>query len=418
MTQSAREDQLKFENEVRRIARELWPDAQYQGARILDGLERDGFFETEDCVHLLEATVSRSKDKAVQDVKKLTSLARKLPSKIQYKAVKCWFVTRTEPTADQREVANKHHGLVNALSFTQFQSRLIDAASYLNLRDNYAFGSVRDPATGSAQSPIEYVPLDLMQIGPTKLWSVTEIRDAILNGDRFVVFGDYGAGKSMTLRELYRTLRRAYFKQRTPEFPLYINLRDHFGQTNPAEVLERHGRNLGFPHPSHLVRAWRAGYAILLIEGFDEIATLGIQGLWRQLQDSRYRAMQVVREFIRGQPQDVGLILAGRAHFFDSERERESALGLSPSVVELTLNEFNEEQIKRYLSACDLSGKVPGWMPARPLLVGYLATSGLLRDLLIPEGGARSKTLAQTRHAAGTCSSIGFVRAKQRSKPG
>ena len=187
------------------------------------------------------------KTKLCKTFKKLTSLARKLPSKIQYKAVKCWFVTRTEPTADQREVANKHHGLVNALSFTQFQSRLIDAASYLNLRDNYAFGSVRDPATGSAQSPIEYVPLDLMQIGPTKLWSVTEIRDAILNGDRFVVFGDYGAGKSMTLRELYRTLRRAYFKQRTPEFPLYINLRDHFGQTNPAEVLERHGRNLGFP---------------------------------------------------------------------------------------------------------------------------------------------------------------------------
>ena len=99
-------------------------------------------------------------------------------------------------------------------------------------------------------------------------------------------------------------------------------MRDHFGQTNPAEVLERHGRNLGFSHPQHLVRAWRAGYAILLIDGFDELATLGIQGLWKKLQDSRYRAMQTVREFIRDQPDGAGIALTGRAHFFDSERER------------------------------------------------------------------------------------------------
>ncbi len=390
--QTEREEQRTFENEARRIARELWPDAQYNGARIVDGLERDGVFETEDCVHLLEATVSRSKAKAQEDIKKLTSLARKFQSKVQHKAVKCWFITRTEPTAEQREVARKHRGLVNALSFTQFQSKLIDAASYLNLRENYPFGSVRDPATGNVSTVIEYVPLDLIQTGQTTLWSITALRDAILAGDRFVILGDYGAGKSMTLRELHRELRRAYFNQRTSRFPIYLNLRDHFGQTNPAEVLERHGRSLGFSHPSHLVRAWRAGYVILLIDGFDELTTLGIQGLWKQLQDSRYRAMQAVREFVREQPSGSGLVLAGRAHFFDSEKERRAALGLSSSFAELTLNEFNDEQIHRYLSKCGLTGRVPGWMPARPLLVGYLAASGLLKDLVIPEGSLQQDT--------------------------
>lgn len=287
---------------------------------------------------------------------------------------------------------------MNALSFTQFQSKLIDAASYLNLRENYPFGSVRDPATGNVKTAIEYVPLDLMQTGQTTLWSVTAIRDAVLAGDRFVILGDYGAGKSMTLRELHRELRRAYFNQRTSRFPIYLNLRDHFGQMNSAEILERHGRNLGFSHPSHLVRAWRAGYVILLIDGFDELTTLGIQGLWKRLQDSRYRAMQAVREFVRGQPNDAGLVLAGRAHFFDSEKERRTALGLSSSFVELTLNEFNDEQIHRYLSRCGLSGKVPGWMPARPLLVGYLAASGLLKDLLIPEGSLEQDTGADPAH--------------------
>jgi hypothetical protein len=42
------------------VARQLWPEAQYDGAQVLDGRERDGVFETEDCIHLLEATVSRS----------------------------------------------------------------------------------------------------------------------------------------------------------------------------------------------------------------------------------------------------------------------------------------------------------------------------------------------------------------------
>lgn len=242
---------------------------------------------------------------------------------------------------------------------------------------------MRDPATGSPQTSIEYVPLDLTERGQDKLWALAAIKEDLLVGKRFVILGDYGAGKSMTLREIYRELKRAYFNQRTPRFPIYLNLRDHFGQTNPAEVLERHGRNIGFPNPPHLVRAWRAGYVILLIDGFDELTTLSIQGLWRKLQDSRYRAMQAVREFVRDQPNDPGLALAGRAHFFDSDKECKTALGLTSRFVDLSLNEFTEEQIQRYLSKCGLNGRIPGWMPSRPLLVGYLAASGLLTELLV-----------------------------------
>lgn len=386
MTSNDREEQQHFENEVRRIARELWPHAQYSGARLVDGRERDGYFETEDCLHLLEATVSRGKDKAQGDIKKLVVLAKKLQSQFQHKAIKCWFVTKHEPTADQREVARQHHTLVNALSFSQFQSKLIDAASYLNLRDNYPFGSVRDPATGNPKTEVEYVSLELLQSNTSKLWPVTSIRDAVMEGARFVVLGDYGAGKSMTLRELYRELKRCYFNHKTTKFPIYLNLRDHHGQTNPAELLERHARNLGFPNPTHLVRAWRAGYVILLIDGFDEVATLGIQGIWKRLHDTRYRAMQAARELVRDQPIGAGLVLAGRAHFFDSEKERRNALGLSARFTELTLNEFSDEQIQKYLTKCGLSGQVPNWMPSRPLLVGYLAASGLLKDLLVTDG--------------------------------
>jgi hypothetical protein len=193
----------------------------------------------------------------------------------------------------------------------------------------------------------------------------------------------------MTLREVFRELRVAYLKNKTVKFPIYINLRDHFGQTNPAEVLERHARNIGFPYPSHLVRAWRAGYVILLIDGFDELTTLGIQGLWKRLHEVRYRAMEVVRRLISEQPSDAGVIVAGRAHFFDSERERTKALGLKPSFIELKLNEFNDEQIQRYLTKRGLKGSIPKWVPSRPLLVGYLAASGVLKEVFSNENPER-----------------------------
>lgn len=394
MTPSARDDQKLFENEVRRVARQLWPEAQYGGARVVEGLERDGVFETEDCIHLVEATVSRSRDKALEDSKKLTGLAKKAQAKNPHMAVKCWFVTKDEPTADQRDVIIKHHSTVTALSFAQFQGKLIDVSSCLSLRENYPFGSIRDPATGTPKATIEYTPLDLVETGSRNLWSIADVRDGLLCGKRFVALGDYGAGKSMTLREIYKELRKAYFNRRTTQFPVYLNLRDHFGQTNPAEVLERHGRYLGFSHPAHLVRAWRAGYAILLLDGFDELTTTGIQGLWKRLHDTRYRAVQAVRDFVRNQPPDAGLIITGRAHFFDSDRERRTALGVTSDVVELTINEFSDEQIQRYLERIGLEGKVPSWMPSRPLLVGYLAASGVLQEAIGAAGGAAAQGTA------------------------
>lgn len=378
-------DDQVFENEVRRIARQLWPADEYGGAQVIRGQERDGVFETEECFHLVEATTSLKKDKAEKDTGKLAALASTLQKKNPSKTVKCWFITKHEPTAEQRNVIAKHRHLVNALSFSQFQSKLVDAKTYLSLRDNHAFGSVRDPATGGINPIVEYIPLDLLESRSDKLWSVEAICDSILAGDRFIILGDYGAGKSMTLRQVYRNIRKRYFTDKITCFPIYINLRDHFGQTNAAEVLERHARDIGFPTPSHLVRAWRAGYAILLIDGFDEITTVGIQGLWKRLQDTRYRAMQAIREFMRGHPASIGLALAGRAHFFDSEKEKNVALELAGNVHQLSLSDFSTDQIKQYLLKSGLAGQIPNWLPSRPLLLGYLAAKGLLVNVIVAE---------------------------------
>ena len=102
--------------------------------------------------------------------------------------------------------------------------------------------------------------------------------------------------------------------------------------------------------------------------------------------------MEGVRKLVREHPNlasapthdsgsRAGLLIAGRAHFFDNPSERRSALGLPEDAVELTLNEFTEEQIAKYLEAAGVPGLLPEWLPSRPLLVGYLAATQLLLEL-------------------------------------
>ncbi len=381
MPERTRAENEAFEDEVRRIARQLWPAAEFGGAAVVGGRERDGVFETEESIHLLEVTSSRRKAKAEEDCKKLADLGRTLERRTRHKGVRRWFITRDEPTADQRQVAERFQ--VTAVSFTQFQSRLVDSRSYMAARDEYFFGSVRDPATGDKDPSVDFVPLGLSSLRDRSTKSLNELLANIQSGGRVVVLGDYGAGKSMTLRYIYQQLRRRNVSGESAAFPVFINLRDHYGQTDPAELLHRHARLIGFPHPDHLIRAWRSGYVHLLLDGFDETTSLNLHGLWTRLRENRYRAMEIVRRFTDEHPANrSGIVLAGRAHFFDNDTERRTALGLTDDWNEFSLNEFTDEQIYAYLRKSGVAGSVPAWLPSRPLLVAYLAAKGLLAELI------------------------------------
>ena len=77
----------------------------------------------------------------------------------------------------------------------------------------------------------------------------------------------------------------------------------------------------------------------------------------------------------------AGLCVSGRFHFFDNAAERRNALGLPPKFVEAALNEFNEDQISQYFQRTGRTGFLPQWLPTRPLLVAYLAATGMLGTL-------------------------------------
>jgi len=194
--------------------------------------------------------------------------------------------------------------------------------------------------------------------------------------------GQYGAGKSMTLREVFYRLKARYLKGSTVKFPVYVNLREHSGQKDPVEILERHARGIGFDSPNSLVRAWRAGFVILLIDGFDEVTSLGVQGSWKKLKELRTRSLEGVRRLIRDSA-ETGIIVSGRSHYFEDYKELAAALGLKGSRV-LSVDEFTETQMRQFLGKfadSNAGGTFPNWLPTRPLLLGYLASRGLLMSL-------------------------------------
>lgn len=374
---------LDFENEVRRIARVKWPTAKYSGAAMLEGRERDGIFETEESINFVEATVSAGAGKAREDTKKLFRAISNHNRGGTLKIAIGWFVTKHEPTADQRKEIQEHgKGQVKAVSFSQFQQSLVDVRGYLAARKTHFFGSVQSFSVGSRNPDIDFVDIGIQSITQSRAFSLSDLVDGILSGGHFAITGQYGAGKSMTLREIFLRLEQRYIKGGNSQFPVYVNLREHSGQRDPVELLERHARNIGFDSPSSLIRAWRGGFVVLLIDGFDEIASLGVQGSWKKLRDLRMRALEGVRRLIRESTQ-CGVLVAGRAHYFEDDTELCQALGLSNATT-LALDEFTTEQVTLFLAKFPSNSgnrKLPDWLPTRPLLLGYLAARGLLTEI-------------------------------------
>ncbi|MFF1572464.1 NACHT domain-containing protein [Leifsonia sp. NPDC058292] len=380
------QDERLFEEEVLRVARALFAkDRPYQGSGYLDATERDGIFIGDDLIVVVEATVSRRLDKAHKDGDKLKQACDRLAKEHRFKGVKGYFVTRDEPTADQRQYIDRLDAPIIACSLTQLRSKLIDSNEYLTLRALYAFGSARNPLSGSMTDLDEYVPFGLTAMAPgesDRSYSTKDIAERTHSGKLTVILGDFGAGKSMTLREVHRRLAAASMQKTTLKFPLTLNLRDHQGQTEPDEAIRRHATRLGFSSGTQLVRAWRAGEVSLLLDGFDEIATTGWLGQATELRDIRRRSVELVRKFVEQSPIGCGILITGRRHFFDSTVEMRSGLGLgSRSPLELSTDQFSDQQVSTYLEQHGWSGSLPKWLPSRPLLLGYLATSGVIKPL-------------------------------------
>ena len=383
-------DDGHFEAEVRRLARLIWPHGKIDRSPMVDGRERDAVVQTPDLVTIIEATTSRKKDKIADDAKKTNELVRRIRQ--QGFACRGILVTLGEPSADQELAAAKYSGSITLESFDQFLSRLFDASEYLHARLTKQFGSIQNPKDAHFFLGREYyIQIPVVDVESGNALSTTDIGESIVSkSSRFVIVADFGSGKSMSLREVFYWLRDEFINKRHSRFPVYINLRDHAGAKYPDEILERHARDLGLKDVSQLVKAWRAGFIDLLLDGFDEFAAIGWSSAPFKLRQLRRTMLEAVRRLVVESPKAVGIVAVGRLHYFDSIREMQETLGLIDNFQTLRMDALSEEVALKLVKAYG-GALVPDWIPSRALLLSYLAATDFLKDAseISPTVGSR-----------------------------
>ncbi|MEU9711965.1 NACHT domain-containing protein [Streptomyces sp. NPDC047967] len=374
-----------FEVRGLEISRAIHDPHGLQGAVMHRGKERDALFISEESIHAYEFTVDEKKAKAQKDAEKLRELLtdlRKIPENT-FKSLTGWFVTRGEPTAEQRgavqEEARKGNVTIHAISVSTLQRRLCNSEDYLRARDNAPFGSIhyaRETASTDVKVDVSFNDDTESQLG------ISELSKSLLEGFNALVVGEFGVGKSHALRELYYELRKLHFrKKKLTPFPVHINLRDCAGLKTPAEILRRHSEEIGFGNDRSLISAWRAGACILLLDGFDEVIPSKWLGSVSDLKEVRRAALAPVRRLVEETPTGAGIVVCGRSHYFSSHSEMAETLGFQSSNSLIRIRDFTEDQVTQYLRTAGVSGAVPDWLPTRPLLIGYLVAMDAFKDL-------------------------------------
>ena len=378
-----------FESTVRSVARALWNLAPGEGAaERINNDEIDCVCRTEELLHLIECTTERTMEKFRLQTTKLQNAKRYLES--QGETVKLRIVTLHEPTPDQRSNAR---GLgIAAISLQEFRRGLLDSSQYLESRRDHRFGSASDPEDGKRTLPDdEYVTQPLTRTGSSESYSIADVC-GLLNQRKVVVLtGPFGAGKSLTLREVFMHLRREFYRDGVNPTPIAINLSDHWGQSSAEEILRRHADRIGFEKPHQLVRAWNAGQLLPLLDGIDELASPVMPMGRDAIRRSRAEALKVIQAFMRDVRGKSGILLTGRDHYFDSNEEARRLMGLPQDAIFIDVGEFSEDQAMAYLRKKNIHTHLPTWLPRKPLLLGYLASRGLLDQVTsMPEdsGGA------------------------------
>jgi hypothetical protein len=371
-------DAVELEREVQRIASAMW--GKYPGSAtslIIDGRERDCVFRGEDVTHYVECTLQRAMAKVAEDSKKMVAYRE---SEIRRgKPVKLWYVTASDPTADQATVAQKSG--IQILSLQNFRALLFDGRSYIHARNLYRWGSATDPKDESTDiQGVQYQKTALYATDSTDTSDILGASNLLRERKVVTLLGDFGMGKSLSIREIFRSLANDYLTGRSTKVPVSINLRDHWGQTDPAEVLTRHCSKIGFEKSYQLVRAYNAGEIYLLLDGFDEIVGIPVASK-RDLRRLRSEALSVVRSFIQDCRGKTGVLVAGRQNFFDSSAERNSTLGTLTVDGSFELKELTVDEAEALLSSFHVRKRVPSWLPKRPLFLAYLASQGFLADL-------------------------------------
>jgi hypothetical protein len=204
---------FEFEDDVRRAAEAVWglkpgecQPAWYLNDPVLH--ELDGIAELRDITHVIMATADIRLAKVKSDVAKLNAATRRETGKRNLPVEK-WLITEQQLNAEHVRYAREQN--VKLLTLAQFRNRFFNGPDYIAKRRRAPFGSARNLVDGSITVPDdEYVELPMVEVNwTTQGWrqggpvDLRTIADRLVRGDWFVLLGPFGAGKSLTTRQLF-----------------------------------------------------------------------------------------------------------------------------------------------------------------------------------------------------------------------
>jgi hypothetical protein len=109
-----------------------------------------------------------------------------------------------------------------------------------------------------------------------------------------------------------------------------------------------------------------------LLDGFDEVGAQTWSDSPEKLKEIRRKSLAGIKDIIANS--NGGAIISGREHYFKSDDELVSCLGLenkNPLFIKC-MPEFSEEEVVSYLGESGNVSKLPEWLPKKPLICQIL----------------------------------------------
>lgn len=276
---------------------------------------------------------------------------------------------------------------LGVLSVDELRGLLLGYDRYFTLRSNQTFGSAVDRRSGARDSS-EFVEVEYTSIDGKRSYTVSAISELLQRGERIILLGDYGTGKSRCIQETFFKLRDDAVKHW--RFPISIDLRENWGVRRGQELLRRHFDDLGISEIGEsALQLLISKRIILLIDGFDEIASQTWSNDPVILRNIRQQSLAAVGDLLNRVK--CGVLITGREHYFNSNDEMFQCIGLNPNGTHILRcsQDFTEAQIQQYMKRLKNIITVPEWLPKRPLICQILADiePEILQDLVTNETG-------------------------------
>jgi hypothetical protein len=152
---------------------------------------------------------------------------------------KCYFITLEDPTESLIESGKANY--VDVQSISQFLNYLFGTLRYGTVRRTKPFGSAVDIYSGEPDVS-KYVRVSYFDEAGTA-FNTERIVEELLSNRTVVLIGDYGAGKSRCVKEVFELL---YSQQKENyRHTISINLRDNWGLKRSSEIITRHFTDIG-----------------------------------------------------------------------------------------------------------------------------------------------------------------------------